>query len=566
MSAYSADFETTTDVNDCRVWAYAVCEVEDSNQFYYGNSLDGFMEFMEEHPGDYYFHNLKFDGEFIIGWLLNHGWEHSKEKAEKTFSTLISKTGQFYLIEIIYKLWNKKQKKVRIYDSLKRLPFSVAQIAKAFELPISKLEIDYKAYRKPGHVLTQQEIDYIRNDVTIVAQALAIQNKQGLTKMTAGSNALTKFIETLGKERYREVFPVLDLEMDTALRPAYRGGWTYCNPLFAGKDVDQGLVFDVNSMYPWAMREKPLPCGRPMYFKGKYKDDSLYPLYIQNIIVEFRLKEHHHPMIQDKYGGYFKANEYLTHSEGEMKLSLSSVDLKLFLDQYDILYIEYVDGYKFKQCTGIFDQYIDYWMEVKMNSTGAIKQLAKLMLNSLYGKFATRPDVTGKIPYLNESGKVCYKLGDQEFREPVYTPLGIFITAWARDNIVRTAQSVYDRFCYADTDSIHIIGKELPNIKIDDKKLGYWKCESHFDKARFIRQKTYIELELTNNPLKDSEKVVIDEQTYRKNVKCAGMPDAVKEVVTWDNFHVGLMVQQGKLRPLHVKGGIVLVDTPYTLR
>ena len=188
------------------------------------------------------------------------------------------------------------------------------------------------------------------------------------------------------------------------------------------------------------------------------------------------------------------------------------------------------------------------------------------MLNSLYGKFATRPDVTGKIPYLNESGKVCYKLGDQEFREPVYTPLGIFITAWARDNIVRTAQSVYDRFCYADTDSIHIIGKELPNIKIDDKKLGYWKCESHFDKARFIRQKTYIELELTNNPLKDSEKVVIDGQTYRKNVKCAGMPDAVKEVVTWDNFHVGLMVQQGKLRPLHVKGGIVLVDTPYTLR
>ena len=59
---------------------------------------------------------------------------------------------------------------------------------------------------------------------------------------------------------------------------------------------------------------------------------------------------------------------------------------------------------------------------------------------------------------------------------------------------------------------------------------------------------------------------MIDGQTYRKNVKCAGMPDAVKEVVTWDNFHVGLMVQQGKLRPLHVKGGIVLVDTPYTLR
>jgi hypothetical protein len=70
--------------------------------------------------------------------------------------------------------------------------FIIAMIA--FELPISKLEIDYKAYREPGHILTQEEIDYIRNDVSIVAQALSIQNKQGLTKMTAGSNALTKFL------------------------------------------------------------------------------------------------------------------------------------------------------------------------------------------------------------------------------------------------------------------------------------------------------------------------------------------------------------------------------------
>ena len=25
---FTADFETTTDINDCRVWAYAICEIQ----------------------------------------------------------------------------------------------------------------------------------------------------------------------------------------------------------------------------------------------------------------------------------------------------------------------------------------------------------------------------------------------------------------------------------------------------------------------------------------------------------------------------------------------------------
>ena len=54
------------------------------------------------------------------------------------------------------------------------------------------------------------------------------------------------------------------------------------------------------------------------------------------------------------------------------------------------------------------------------------------MLNSLYGKFATNPDITPKLPYLKEDGSVGYRLGEKETRDPVYTPMGCFITAWAR--------------------------------------------------------------------------------------------------------------------------------------
>lgn len=549
MLRYCADFETITNPDDCRVWAYAIAEVGNINNFHYGNSLDDFMEFIEKNQAIYYFHNLKFDGEFIIHWLLNHGFKHSKKPQENEFSTLISRMGQFYSIEIVYKRRKKGVNKVIIYDSLKKLPFSVANIAKAFHLEMSKLEIDYNEYRAIGHELTQEEIEYIHNDVCIVAQALAVQLDQGLTKMTNGADALNYFKELIGKKKYRQLFPVLDLEMDSSIRLAYRGGWTYCNPRIADKDLGEGLVYDMNSMYPSMMVHRMLPYGRPEYFSGQYEDDELYPLYIQKIECRFKIKPNHLPTIQLKKNLMFAMNEYIEDSKEVVQMVLTNVDLKLFLEHYDIIGgIEYIDGYKFKACQGVFDQYIDYWMNIKMTSEGAIKQLAKLMLNALTGKFATRPDVTGKVPYL-ENGIVRYELGEPETREPEYTPLSVFITAWARDKIIRTAQSVYDRFCYADTDSIHITGTDIPNIEVDDKKLNYWKLESHFTRARFIRQKTYIE-----------------EIDGKLNVKCAGMPDSLKELVTWENFHVGFEKADGRLMPKHVKGGIVLVESPYKLR
>ena len=58
---------------------------------------------------------LKFDGEFIISYLFNHGYEHikdRKEKRDKTFTTLISDMGLFYSIEIYYEVKGRKVKKI----------------------------------------------------------------------------------------------------------------------------------------------------------------------------------------------------------------------------------------------------------------------------------------------------------------------------------------------------------------------------------------------------------------------------------------------------------------------
>ena len=155
---------------------------------------------------------------------------------------------------------------------------------------------------------------------------------------------------------------------------------------------------------------------------------------------------------------------------------------------------------------------------------------------------------------------VHYKLGEKEQKAGIYLPMGAFITAYARDKTIRTSQAIKtyslekyatDLYYYSDTDSIHT-GLPIEELKqfcdIDDVELGKWKHESHFTRARFVRQKTYIE--------------EIDGQMH---ITCAGLPKRCYDQVDWNNFKVGLKVS-GKLQFKHVKGGLNLVEEEFTIK
>ena len=55
-------------------------------------------------------------------------------------------------------------------------------------------------------------------------------------------------------------------------------------------------------------------------------------------------------------------------------------------------------GWKFKAIKGLFTNYVDYWTEQKIKAkkenNGALYTIAKLMLNSLYGKFRIKSKST----------------------------------------------------------------------------------------------------------------------------------------------------------------------------
>ena len=567
MKKFTADFETATWLEDeSFVWAWALCEIGNTDNLKIGNTIESFFEVIKKEDNPVIlFHNLKFDGEFILFYLLKNGFEHvdRKEKKTKSFSTLISDMGLFYQIEVYLQVNKSKVKKFTFLDSLKIINQSVSQIAKTFKLEESKLEIDYNAPREKGHMLTKEEKDYIKNDVVIVAKGLEFLYKMGLEKMTAGSNALFDYKMIMSKKKFEKIYTKLTFECDKDLRQAYKGGFTYLNPIYESKDVGEGEVLDVNSLYPSVMYKELLPFGEPFFFNGEYKEDRIYPLYIQRITCSFTLKEGKIPTIQIKHRQFID-NEYLTSSNDEIvALTLTNVDLKLFFEQYDVKDLTYHCGWKFKAMHGLFTTYIDKWIKVKNDATisgnKGLRQVAKIMLNSLYGKFATGLEVRAKIPYL-EDDIVKYSITPPERKDGVYLPMGAFITAYAREKTIRTSQAIKsyslekygkDLYCYSDTDSIHTLLpiEELKQFcEIDDVKLGAWKHESHFTKARFVRQKTY--LEEINGEMK---------------ITCAGLPQRCYDEVNWNDFKVGMKVD-GKLRFKHVKGGVNLVNTEFTIK
>lgn len=596
-SCFAADFETTTDENDCRVWAYAVCNVDDYTDFRYGNSIEEFFDFCSNPVSNYkvWFHNLKFDGVYIINYLLNNGYEwiqDRKDKGDKTFTTLITDMGQFYSIVIYFKVNGHHTNKVEIYDSLKIFPnFSVDRVAKGFDLPIRKLKIDYNEYRELGHKLTKQEVDYIRNDVEIMARALKEMFKRGLTKMTIASDAMQNFKE--GFKGFRKKLPLLPQDVDADIRLSYRGGFTYVNDVWKEKKVGKGVVLDVNSLYPSCMcTPYKLPYGQPKRFTGKYKEDKVYSLYVQSITCSFEIKEGKIPSVQIRNNLSFVPNEYVKTTNGkEITLFLTKPDFELFEEQYHIYNPTYNGGWKFKAGTGMFDGYINHWTEEKIKAgkegNAPLRQISKLLLNSLYGRTALSGTARQKAPYLKD-GVVKFRLLPPETRETVYIPVAAFITAYGRNRTIRTSQTIKDytikkygedRYYYSDTDSIHasLTDEDLEKlkdiIKIDDFKLGYWAKEAEFDRAIYIRQKCYIE-----------------EIKGKLQVTVAGLPKYLAPLITFDNFKKGFTTEgltrnemisiasgngatpeeieklHHKLRYKYVKGGVILADTDFTIK
>lgn len=630
------DFETHNHdgADKTGVWAVCICDLNNIDNIMVGDSIDDFFDFCKEANCDIecYYHNLKFDGEFIIYHLLNNDYEYSnvKKLKEKEFKTFIDSNGVFY--SITFKLEGHT---IKIYDSLKKIPLSVDSIANSYlkGVELNKGIIDYTKDRTHDYKLEEHEdeIEYIKSDCQIVALALKQHFDKGMNKMTLSGDAFKNYVDLSFKgnmQHFRRRFPCLDsyklnttiqllhndeeVEMtyDDYIRKAYVGGWTYVNTHHKKYDkvkrelsiYSDGCVLDVNSEHPYSMHSTQgdfydvngphlMPMFTPLFFKGKAEDNieefqksycRVTPIYIQHLKIDFELKERGIPCIKNKHSSlWIGEDDWLETSNHELyELWVTNVDLDLIFDNYNINDIEYIDCMLFVGAEGLFDIYIDHWINEKVNATKAKdagrRQIAKLLLNGLGGKFGQRTKSAMKVPKL-VNNQVKYEKVELEDRESYYTAVSVFMCAYSRRTIIKAAMSVYDHFCYADTDSLHL---DCPyseiksdKIRVDSAKLGYFDLESEFVKARFIKSKCYIEC--TKNGELDG---IHDE--IMMNIKVAGLlrsymkrwDDREQGKITredrkqlfkdlnidFEDFHRGLIIKDGSNKAKRIKGGVIL--------
>lgn len=423
---------------------------------YYGTLLykdSGEFEVIEELRNNYknkiiWCYDLRIEGSFILKTLmkLKYKFTSNKKINNGEYSYLINGNGDWFFIK-----YKKNNKLVTLYNCHNKIP---------------KIE---------------------KEDMNGILSILREFEDNGHNGITIGSDCFSEFRKGLDG-KYRKYFPELDEYIDSFCRKSYYGGLCICN--VKGK-VENGYIYDVHSMYPYIMKNRYLPYGLPSYFSGE-PNFSKNSLYICHIIADFRLKDGHIPNIIEK--GDFEKNYLIEDSEGPKELYLTSIDLELFKDNYDIFSIDYLDGYLFRRKKGLFDQYINKYYDIKNNSikgSGKYKY-SKLMLNNLGGKLGTKPDGQIKELYLDDTNTLTFKKSKIEKKKTVYIPAADFMTAYARYYLIKSIEKVgLEHFRYCDTDSIHT------DIKCDDilnfgEELGQFGLESSYNIGAYAGQKQYM--------------------------------------------------------------------------
>lgn len=626
---YACDFETTVDEDtasqeETEVWSACYVELAGNKKPVITSTIDEMFDSITSHysKGDeitLYFHNLKFDGTFIITKLLQQGRQfveknftaqngesyliNSRLKSNE-YNCVISDMGAFY--KIIFK-W--KGVVIVVKDSLKLIPMSLKSAGKGFNTQHQKTEMNYTG-KKSITELSEKDKEYIENDVLVLKELLVIMFDEGHEGLTIGSCCMSEFKKGYSEERYNFLFPDLTkiiipeigISQDEYVRKSYKGGWCYVAKRVAGQELYNGEVYDANSHYPSQMisKENQFPVSKGWYRKAidnrfddqterRMKKKDFY--YFIRFRCQFSLKDGYYPFIQIKGNPNYDGSEMLESSSqlksgkkiksyiiddtqytSDVEMTMTKTDWELFNKSYKIENLEIYDLLMYYTESGydLFHEYIEKYMKMKVEAVEkhnpAMKAESKLFLNNLYGKFGTNPLNCFKIPYL-ENGVLKYHLMRGKDKKAGYVAIGAAITSYARCITVGIANSNYDNFAYSDTDSVHMYNCEnfsIKGIEIHPSAFGAWKNESKWDKAKFVRAKTYMERIIWTD--KDGS------QNPEWEVKAAGMGDKGKEELSemvslkgTGCFESGLELSGG-LKAKAVKGGTLLVEKRFTLK
>lgn len=515
--------------------------------------------------GIFYTHNL---GGYDIIFMLKVLLEYNKLNNNYFKLKFIMKDNIIIKIEISAKISKTVKNKIILVDSLVLLPSSLESLGKDFNTNISKSYFPYafmtektlnyigctpsiEFYHTIKKKFDQKLYDTIYSETWSAKEETLNYLKQDLLSLLEIMYKFNKNIFDLFNIEVTEVLTISSLAMEIMLKKHYKE-----------KTISlinkKSMFYDIKQAYFGGMSDVYIPYGENLYY---YDVNSLYPssalnslpggncsfiedltgqgLNLDNLFGFFYCKIitnksnpilNYHPVVP------YRTLGLLTQPNGEFYGWYFSENLKFAKQNgYDI---QVIKGYKFDKINNIFDSYVDELYKLKASSTGTMRAIAKLLLNSLLGRFGMSIDknitkLINKETYLNliKTNKIfgekwitedyvlvtfddsidkelCELHGIDYFEilnlkkkdieiaykyKNVSIPIAAAITSYSNifmSKIKLDILSKGGKIYYTDTDSI-ITNIKLSNNIIGDK-LGQFKLEyEKIKRAYFIASKTY---------------------------------------------------------------------------
>lgn len=445
----------------------------DGKTFLEFRSLKKFIDFIKTKPDQNIFAHFggKFDFLFILEELIKN--------EDISIQNVIPRGSSILGVEFHY-----QQNKIYLRDSAALLPFSLKSLSENFGTETLKSEWDHSKTRGYSKALAK----YLKSDCISLYQCLEkfyqwpLIQAAGPGHTTAGQ--AMRVFRTFLKE------PIQSQSNHAAeyCRQGYLGGRTEIfRALFKGSKNEKLYEYDVNSLYPFVMRDNlyPVDVG---YFTFR-RDKTRLGVYEARVFCPSSV---YLPSL-----GLIKDNKYI-FPIGTFTGYWTGVELDYAEAQgYKI---EVLKGLEFKTKENIFTDYVNELYKIRETSpkNSVSNVLAKLLMNSLYGRFGIRLDRENLSFEYSENAKehseiISGKNRVKVFSEPVqlesfvHTGIAAHVTAYARLHMHRLMLECQNELYYTDTDSIFTT-KKMPT----GPKLGELKLESEHDSAVFLLPKTYI--------------------------------------------------------------------------
>ena len=458
------------------IWMFSI-----NDTVYYGRTWDELKEFwrwIDDYIPDkkiVFIHNLSYEFQFL--------------RSEFNFKDVFART-QRKVMKATLEDYN-----IEFHCSYMMTNISLEKLADTFKLPIKKLvgNLDYDIIRVPTTKLTDEELSYCENDCLVIYHYISLELKEYITVNKIPITSTGKVRRELQQLAYKNLYYRRKTRKAINTNPhiynllleAFQGGYTHANWIYTDEIIKNVDSYDFTSSYPYVMTSFKYPMSEFIEDDIKTVDD-MYFLYAYLLVVRFKnikCKYYNNFISYSKcrYVKNVKVDNGRIMSSDEIEMVLTDVDFRFILSTYECEYeilesYSALYGYLPKMLINfILDKYVKKTELKGIEEEEVNYARIKALFNSIYGMTVTNC-IRSDVIYDNVSGwsekeldndKIVELLENEKKKGFLSFSTGVWVTAWARYNLLSNLIKLDEKVLYSDTDSLKIAEGYDKNVIID---------------------------------------------------------------------------------------------------